>query len=151
MDTTKHRDYLTLLQGLSKTLAQLSETAKQKTSAVRTDDLKGLDECIKREQALSLSLRSLEHKREALLAALGLTGVPLSGLAAHYPEELRMEAAQTVQALRAGYDIYRSASEVARTTLEVNLHQIEKILYGEQEPVPENPEPPAPMKADIRA
>lgn len=148
---TNFQGYLALLNDLTKTLGELSDVARAKIAAVRADDLKQLDTCIKKEQALSLSLRSMERKRETLLAALGLSGLPLTGLAARYPEELRMDAAQAIHALKSAYDIYRSASEVARTTLEVNLHQIEKTLYGEQQPAPENPEPPAPMKADIRA
>ena len=145
-----YQDYLTLLQGLTETLSELTGIAREKAAFVRADDLAGLDACIRREQALNLSLRSTEQKREALLSALGLSGVPLSGLAARSPEAQRATTTEIVRALQSAYDIYESASEVARTTLEVNLHQIETVLYGEQ-PAPKNPEPPAPMKADIRA
>lgn len=150
--------YLSLLREISRTLVSLTETAHQKIAAVRQDDLAALNECIKREQALSLSLRGFEQKRAAATQALGLGSVPLSGLAAHCPTELQPEAKAAAEELLQNYQLYRSAAEVARSTLECNLHQIEKILAasGEEDVAgvgyaAAQPEPPAPLKTDFRA
>lgn len=120
--------YLALLKELSQTLGQLTETAQAKTAAVRRDDLQALDAYMKREQALSLSLRGCEQKRMAMLAEIGLADVPLGMLAQHYPVDLQPEAAVQVEKLQRQYNLYNGAAEVARTTLECNLHQIEQIL-----------------------
>ena len=126
-----YREYFAFMEQLGKTLDQLTELAKEKTVAVRRDDLLAVDECMKREQALGLSLRAMDKKRDKLLAAIGLENVTLSGLAQHCPEELQQEARSAANQLRDRYDLYRSASDVARTTLECNLHQIERMMADE--------------------
>ena len=126
-----YREYFAFMDQLGGTLEELTKLAKEKTVAVRRDDLLAVDDCMKREQALGLSLRAMDKKRDKLLAAIGLENVTLSGLAQHCPEELRQEARAAADKLRERYDLYRSASDVARTTLECNLHQIEKLLADE--------------------
>lgn len=150
--------YLSLLQEISRVLVSLTETAHKKTAAVQQDDLATLNECIKQEQALSLSLRGFEQKRAIATQDLGIGSVSLSGLAAHYPVELQPQAKAAAEALLQNYQLYRSAAEVARSTLECNLHQLEKVLAasgdGETAGVgyqSAQPEPPAPLKTDFRA
>lgn len=126
-----YREYFAFMDQLGGTLEELTKLAKEKTVAVRRDDLLAVDDCMKREQALGLSLRAMDKKRDKLLAAIGLENVTLSGLAQHCPEELRQEARAAADKLRERYDLYRSASDVARTTLECNLHQIERMMADE--------------------
>ena len=126
-----YREYFAFMDQLGGTLEELTELAKEKTVAVRRDDLLAVDDCMKREQALGLSLRAMDKKRDKLLAAIGLENVTLSGLAQHCPEELRQEARAAADKLRERYGLYRSASDVARTTLECNLHQIERMMADE--------------------
>lgn len=151
-------DYLTLLENLQKSLEQLTELAKQKTDAVRSDDLVALDDILKQEQVISLSVRGYDQKRLQLLQQLGLEAVTLSNLPQHYPESLRRQAKDRVEALRREYRIYCSAAEVARNTLECNLHEVEKFLAQAGGDAPVGPgyvhpevEPPSSMKTDFRA
>jgi hypothetical protein len=131
MNKGDFQDYLALLESLGKTLEDLTSVEQEKTAFVRDDDLDGLNACMKREQALSLALRSYEQKRFQLLQKMGLSGVSLAGLAAHAPEELRLETKRISQQFRLQYEMYRAASQVARDTLECNLHQVEKVLRSE--------------------
>ena len=126
-----YRSYFQFLEQLGGMIEELTELEKEKTAAVRRDDLLAVDGCMKREQALSLRLRSMDRKRETLLGELGLGSIPLSGLAEACPGELRLEARAAAEKLRAQYMLYRSAADVARTTLECNLHQIEKMMADE--------------------
>lgn len=150
--------YLALLEELIACLGQLTDLAKQKSAAVRRDDLLALDGVLKQEQALSLSLRGHEQKRLKLLKQMNLEQVPLSELYEHYPAGLKNRAKQTAEDLRSSYSIYRCAAEVARNTLECNLHELDKIVTGMGGPQPEasgytppQAEPPANMKTDFRA
>lgn len=152
-------DYLELLRELSGVLARLTQTQREKTEAVRGDDLAALDDCMKREQALSLSLRGLESKREAAQQALGAGGGNLRKLTSQVPAELRREAAAVEEELRQQYQLYRCAADVARGTLECNLHEIEKVIAAQGGAVPAGPgyqsaaqpDLPGPMKTDFRA
>ena len=150
--------YLELLDEVSRNLERLRGLALQKSDAVRANDLIALDQVIRQEQALSLHLRGLEQKRTRQLGALGLAQTPLSALAAAYPPQLQMQAKQSVEDLQQQYTLYRGAAEVARDTLECNLHEIEKVLAGLDGAGPAGPgytspgaEPPAAMKTDFRA
>ncbi len=150
--------YLSLLNELSGRLDQLSELARQKTQAVKKDDLTALDEALKQEQAMTLNLRGLEQKRLKAVSQLGLEGSSLSELASRYPDSMQIQARQTAEKLLRSYQEYRCAAEVARNTLELNLHEIEKVIAasgvdtagvpGYAAPVPE---PPKRMKTDFRA
>ncbi|MBE7005197.1 MAG: flagellar protein FlgN [Ruminococcaceae bacterium] len=140
-----YREYFGFMDQLGQLLEQLTELEKAKAAAVRHDDLLGVDECMKKEQALSLTLRTMDKKRDALLAGMGLKNVALSGFEMQCPEEIRKEAREACELLRSRYMLYRSASDVARTTLECNLHQIERMMADESE------RPVGGAIADIRA
>lgn len=152
------QDYLTLLNQIRTELEHLSELARKKVAAVRSDDLTALDQIMKQEQASSLVFRGIEQKQSTLLTATGLKGIPLSALADNFPPKMRLEAKKTIDDLQTQYKIYQSSSEVARNTLECNLHQIEKFIAsvdaapvegpGYQAP---EPELPSSMKTDFRA
>ena len=64
---THYPGYLALLEELRGSLDQLTGLAKEKIAAVLKDDLLALDEVLKQEQALSLSLRGLEQRRLKLV------------------------------------------------------------------------------------
>lgn len=139
---------LAQLDQLESVLRELTELAQRETQAVNRGDLKAVDEIMRREQALSLSLRGLDQKREKLMAELGLQGVRLSGLAEHAPPELEMETRQKAEQVTRQYAVYRDANQVARTTLECDLHLIQAHMNTEQ---PEKPQGPHKSVADIRA
>lgn len=140
-------EYLTLLETLGGKLEELTDLERTKALAVGRSDLEELEECMKREQVMSLSLRGLDQKREKLLAALGLTGVPLRDLAERAPESVRMEAKAAAEKLRQKYEVFQSASDVARNTLECNLHAIEKLQKAHEV----QPEERSLRQSDFRA
>ena len=159
MEAAQFQAYLGVLRELGGALDRLTPLAQQKAEAVRGDDLLALDEVLKQEQALALNLRGLELKRLKLAAQLGLDTVPLPRLHEHCPPQLAGEARKTAAALRESYEIYRSYAGMARNTLELNLHQIDKALadagvdpklaaQGYEAPPME---PPKRMKTDFRA
>lgn len=119
---------LTLLESLIVHLRQLTELAKRKTTAVRKNDLVELDKIIKEEQAQSLALRGIEQKRLSLQQQFSLSSVSLTDIPSRFPAHLQPQARETAETLRREYEIYRSAAEVARNTLECNLHEVEKFL-----------------------
>lgn len=147
MADVSYQEYFGFLDQISGILDQLTAIAKEKTAAVRKDDLSAVDDCMKREQVISLKLRSMDVKRDKMLAALGLAGSSLNDLPGKCPENLRNDAKAVVARLRSKYEIYRAATDVARTTLECNLHQIDKLLAGAEDPSPRRHE----GFADIRA
>ena len=162
MMSTPYQAYLDLLREVGSLLEQLAVLAQQKGDAVRKDDLLALDEVLKQGQALGLNLRGLELLRAKLAPQLGLSGASrLDDLPAKCPPELRQEARQTVDSVRSSYQIYRSCADMARSILELNLHQIEKLVIaagGDPKDldisvgyIQPTAEPPRNMKTDFRA
>ena len=121
------QDYLKLMEGLSRTLEQLTQVELDKNTAASRGDVLGVEECMKREQVLSLSLRGCDQRRDKLLAELGLRGVTLSQLEARSPDEFQLETKAVVEELRRQYKLFQAASQVARDTLEINLRGIERL------------------------
>ena len=154
-------DYLKLLREVGTLLEQLAVLAQQKADAVRQDDLLALDEVLKQEQALGLNLRGLETVLTQMCCGqLGLEGTTLAALPAKCPPELAAETDQVVSDVQMSYRAYRSSANMVRTTLELNLHQIEKLVAaagGDPKDLdagyapPANAEPPRRMKTDFRA
>lgn len=153
-----HRTYLHLLDSLREQLAHLCDLTRLKTTAAQNDDLLALNEVLRQEQASTLAFRGLEQKREKQVAELGIGHLALSELPACFPAAMQEEARQTVAALQAQYQTYRSVAEEARRTLEHHLREIEQILEeagvtpttGPGYTPPDTDTPPS-MKTDFRA
>ena len=56
-------------------MEKMITTAKEKGAAARVGDLVRVDACMKQEQVYSMSLRSMDQKREKMHKAMGLEGV----------------------------------------------------------------------------
>ena len=113
---------------LRQELDHLTQLQQQNIEAVRAHDLEVLNGCMKQEQAVSLALRGLEQKREKLLEALGLSGVPLLELDRRCPPKYRGEVAQATDKVRKQYALLRSAQEAARTVVEKDLRAVNQEL-----------------------
>lgn len=152
-------EYIDLLMEIKGCVEQLSDLARRKIEAVRNDDLVELNEVMKQEQAMALAIRGHENRRGEMLSRMGLSDVPLSGLPAHYPEDIRYRAKETADDLIRQFEVFRGVSDAARTTIECNLHEVEKLIEEAGGEVPSNVvgygapniEPPPPMKTDFRA
>lgn len=125
MDTSNLLQFFSELQ---QELERLTQLQPQKVAAVRAHDLDQLNDCMKQEQALSLSLRGLEQRRDKLLQALGLSGLSLMEAAQRCPAEQRRAAVDAAEELKRRYSTLRSAQEAARTVIEKDLRAINKEL-----------------------
>ena len=75
-------ELLGLLDRLTVILGELTAVQKDVAASVHEDDLIRLGECMKKEQALSLSLRNIDQKRLRLQQQMGLEKITLSALPA---------------------------------------------------------------------
>lgn len=149
--------YLKFLDELRQELDALTGVEQRKISAVQHYDLAELNECMKQEQAMSLSLRGLERKRDTLQAALGLEHVLLRDLPQRCPPAYRAQTSRAVEMIQHSYQILNSAQTAARTLMETQLHMVEKELTQqgvdlELEEHYQNNQPSAPqkMRTDFR-
>ena len=66
-----------VLDSLSSLFDRLIEVETEKLGAIAINDIAKLDEFMKTEQAISLELKGLDSKREAVQAELGFSGLPM--------------------------------------------------------------------------
>lgn len=147
-----YEEYLRYLADLAGLLEKMTNTAKEKAAAARVGDLVQVDACMKQEQVYSMSLRSMDQKREKMHKALGWESITLSQVAQHFPEELRGRASKAAELALSRFENYHSAANAAKTTMELALRDIERMFPADQPaPAPSTEEPPPRMKTDFRA
>ena len=117
-------EYLNFLEELEHTLQQLVDVEQKKSAAVSARDLDALNDCMKREQAFSMTLKGFEQKR----AALGLEDVSLREPPSRCPPEHREAARRMSERLINQYRILSSAQEPSRILMESRLRLIEEEL-----------------------
>ena len=144
--TAEWMDYLSRRDGWADIMEQLTEIEQEKTAAVSRGDVNAVDACMKREQALSMSLRGMDQKRARMLAQLGLENIPLREQEEHAPKGMEMETKAVAEKLRQGYALFQGVSQLARDTLECHLRALEKAQQGEPLVVEDQP-----RQADFRA
>ena len=154
----EYKDYLALLSELEQTMESLTKLQSRKIEAVRSHDLDELNECMKQEQAVSLSLRGMEHRRDKLLKELGMSGISIREMTVRCPAEHREATAAATEQLLRQYEQLHSAQEAARTVVEKDLRRVNREL--EHQGVEIEPEagyqappgtPPNGMRTDFRA
>lgn len=120
--------YFTLLEKLGEFLDRLSELAKKKNVAAQRGDVLTVDECMKEEQSIGLTMRRMDKQREKLALALGFQDVPLSAMPSRCPPQQRQAARAAAERLLTKVKVYRSAADAARVALESSLHNVEKLI-----------------------
>ncbi len=128
------QDYLDLLTKIGVVLDDLTQLQQNKTKAVVQGQVTLVDEIMKKEQAHALALRGFEQKRGKALELLGIPPCPLNQLMNHVPRSVHFKAKKVVEDVQTKYALFQAASEVARNTLEMNLHQIE-VITGQTESI----------------
>lgn len=118
-----------LIRELTRAMDELTQTQRTVAAAVHTDDLAALAECMKKQQALALSLRNIDLKRAKQQQAMGIETLRLSELSDCAPdEETRQLVKNAAEQAANQYRLLQSASEVARSALECSLHEVEGMM-----------------------
>lgn len=149
----EYRDYLRFLSDLHQELEHLIQIGQQKIDAVRSHDLDELNTCIRQEQAISLSLRGMDQKRQKILSALGMEQVPLRKLADCCPKEFQAETACLIEKILRDNHIIESIQTPVRSVLEQELRLIQSELEArgvEQDRNPNYQSTPAARPAELR-
>lgn len=154
----EYRDYLHFLSDLHQEMNRLIQVGQKKIEAVQSHDLDALNACIRQEQAISLSLRGMEQRRQNLLAALEMSKVPLREMPNRCPEAFREETSRLVEQILKDYQIIESIQTPARAVMEQELRMIHSELEarGVEQELDDNYQVasasrPAELRTDIRA
>lgn len=126
MNTIENLNELTV--EITEFLEKLAEVQQKKLDAVRDSDLVVLDECMKQEQAAVMKSKSLDRKREAILADLGFSGLCHSQILEKISEEKKAVAEPLFEKLRVATNNFNELNNQVKTSIEVNLHSISNTI-----------------------
>lgn len=122
-------DMIKIIDDFSQNLEKLTDVQKEIVKAVGSDDLAMLAECMKKQQALSLSVRNIDQKRIKLQKDMGLGEIKLSELPQKVSDaDMQIKIRKASERLTSQYKIMQGACEISRSALECNLHKVEQYM-----------------------
>lgn len=125
--TDRKEAYIQVIQELREALKWLIDVETQKLDAVQKNDLEKMERCMQKEQAAALQLRGAERKREQLQKEFGAEGKTFREMLLLLNEE-DGELERLFQELKGQTRAFQSLNQSIQDLLQVNLHQIGKVL-----------------------
>ena len=124
-DFTKFR---TVIIELTELFLELAATEQEKLKAITGNNLKGLEESMKKEQVSIMKLKGLEKRREESQAALGLLNMSFKEIIEKLDGEQVLDLGQLYTNLEEALTLFNKNAESAKTAIETNLYSIESAL-----------------------
>lgn len=121
-------DLLELLKKHVVFFEELTATEQAKLEAARIHDIPALEECMKKEQADTLTLRGFDKKRLKMQEELSLHDLSFSQIIPLLPEEYRHDYTQVFNHLKDAYTKYKTVSDCAKEMIEINLYRVGATL-----------------------
>lgn len=128
------KDFITLISELIHFFTELNAVEKEKLNFSLQQDIFGLEEIMKKEQACLLKLRGLDKKRETIQTALSFQGMSFREILTHVQGEEQKTLSKLFQELQQQYSLYLSTSDSTKRSIELNLHQLEPLLKSKSAP-----------------
>lgn len=101
---------------------------QKKLQALQCDDVAGVEDCMKQEQALTLKIRGLEQKREKLQKELGWEGKSFREIIETAPEEHKQSLQELFDRLTNTVTVFSETNQAAMTAMEVHLRDIQRVI-----------------------
>ena len=101
---------------------------QEKLDAVSRNDIIYLEECMKKEQAEILKLRSLERKQIQAQKELGFENATFKEIITLVPKEESAELEIMYEQLSNSLEIFKSTTEGIRKKIELNMYAIDNAL-----------------------
>ncbi len=101
---------------------------QRKLEAIQHDDVAGVEECMKQEQALTLKLRGLDRKRESIQKELGWEGKSFREIVEEVPAEDRQALRELFGQLTSIVTVFSETNKEAMTAMEVHLRDMQRVM-----------------------
>ena len=124
-DFTKFRS---IIIELTELFLELAATEQEKLKAITGNNLKGLEESMKKEQVSIMKLKGLEKRREESQAALGLLNMSFKEIIEKLDGEQVLDLGQLYTNLEEALTLFNKNAESAKTAIETNLYSIDSVL-----------------------
>ncbi|MGB5822839.1 MAG: flagellar export chaperone FlgN [Proteocatella sp.] len=106
---------------------------KEKLEAVRSNNIRKLEECMKKEQAEILALRGLEKKQTAIQKTLGYEGLTFKAIIDLVPGMKKDELEIMYSRLSNSLEIFTKTTDSVKKAIDTNLSTIDDMLDVKKE------------------
>lgn len=121
-----------VLENLAKTLEGALPLEEEKLRAIQENRLTAVEDCMSREQALTMQLRGLDRRREEILAREGLKGASLRSIVAGLPADRQEEASRLAGRLEKAVHSFQLINDEAMKLVQLHLHKIEQTQQKQE-------------------
>ncbi len=128
-------EFKKVIDEMTETFRSLSTLAQIKLNAATKNRVATIEECMGKEQSLTLKLRGLEQKRDQEQKRLGFENKKFQEILADISEEERRVLVPSFELLSREIQIFQSINNDLSKVIKVNLRQIEKSIeerYGKE-------------------
>ncbi len=117
-----------VLEELTAVFVELASIAQVKLESVTSGRVATLEECMSKEQAISMKLRGLDLRREATQQELSFDNLSFSKILERLSEEERMEIVPIFDGLSRSIQLYREINEDVTELIKLKRRMIDKSL-----------------------
>lgn len=122
------KEFRQIIIDLTVLFRELTELAKIKLNASRNNQIAAIEECMTKEQSLSLRLKGLDKAREKKQEELGYGGMSFREILEKVPEEEKEELFVLFDSLSREIQMYQQVSEDAACIMKINERQLQKWI-----------------------
>lgn len=113
----------------------LCQIEQEKLNVIQKNRVTYLEDCMNQEQAAILKMRGLDVRRENCQEQLGWKGDSFRQILDKMDEAGRAEFEPMFEELSRFVSLFQGISDSARALIEVNLHQINKMMESNSQPL----------------
>lgn len=131
-----------LMKEYIKLFDQFQPLQEEKLKAAEAEDLAKLEQCINKEQAFSLALRGIEHKRDKMLKENNQLGMTLKEIIDKFYQDQREEMLDVYEEMNRKMTLFKSTNDSAMAIVQVRLRDIDNTMKFSQKTYNENGDVP---------
>ncbi len=122
------KQLIQILNDTNSFLKDITALQNKKVDYVIKNNIAGVEECMKNEQAMILKLKGLDKKREQLQKSLGFENMSFREIIDKLPSEEKEEFKKLFDEMQNSLEVYRHTSKTAQNAIEINLHRLDSYL-----------------------
>lgn len=122
------QDFIDIINEFIIFFESLKDIEQEKFNAVTAKNFSQIDECMKKEQAAILKLKGLDKKREQIQEKLSFKDKSFREIISLVPDKNKPVLSELFNKLDSNVKSYKSISDAAKETLELNIHNIDRII-----------------------
>ncbi len=126
------KEFIDVINELTCVFADLATIAGIKLKASAENRIATIEDCMKKEQSLSMKVRGLDTKREKLQQQMGYEGLTFRQIIDKGDEETVRLLTPVFEAFTYQVNMYKTSNESVTSSININLRKIQRDIENRQ-------------------